>query len=127
MFLDHKTWVRTALLADTAFSALVPAGQVLSAWPNLFSTLPMVTLMSANQANNVFVDDAPMANDLVLELHVFVAYTSSAQPILQALDAVMVKKMWTLNMSRELPEPQQKVRHWVVTYSRDSVNADAMQ
>lgn len=127
MYLDPKTWVRIALLADSSFAALVPASQLLSAWPNIYTVLPMVSVMNANQTNNVFVDNTPMANDLALEFHIFVAYTVSALPIIQALDAVLSKKLWTLNMSRELSEPQQKVRHVVVTYSRDSVNTDAMQ
>jgi hypothetical protein len=124
---DFKSWVRGKLIASTALTALVPAGQILSAWPNVFTTLPMLTLLEAGQSNGQFADNQPFGNDSVLEFHVFTAYTDSTLPISQELDKVLTSLRYTLAMTMEVPEPQQKVRHRVLRFSRESVNLDAMQ
>lgn len=126
MFLDVKTWVYGKLTSNAALLQLVPVTQILSAWPNAFGKVPIVTLMESGQMNGSFADDAAIANDVTLELHVFTAYTVSTTTIAKAVDVVMSGLKFTLTFSSELSEPQTKVRHRVMRYLRGSTTAAEM-
>ena len=126
MFLDAKSWVYGKLTGNGPLTALVPATSMLSAWPNTFVNVPMISYLEGNQSNGDFADNGAVSNDVFIEIHIFTAYTQSTTPIAQAVDAVMSGLRFTLSFSSELPEPQQKVRHRVMKYSRGSVTAETM-
>jgi len=126
MFLDAKSWVYGKLTGNAPLTALVPSASILSAWPNTFVNVPLISYLEGNQSNGEFADDVEIANNVFIEIHVFTAYTQSTTPIAQAVDAVMSGLRFTLSFSSELSEPQQKVRHRVMKYNRGSVTAETM-
>ncbi len=126
MYLDSNSWVYGKLSTNTALLALVPLGQIQRSYPNSFKNTPIVAYTPSNQMNAVVSDNVPVGNDIYVDIHVFVDYTASTTAIAQAVDVVMTGLRFTLSFSSELPEPQNKIRHLIMKYSRGSVNSDSM-
>jgi hypothetical protein len=125
MILDIKTWVIAALNADAVFSGLVPSSSVLSAWPNTFTAVPLVSLMET-QSPGIYLDNQQQAAVSNLDIHVFTAYTVSGLPICAALDTVLQRLGFGLVTMGEIPESQNKTRHRLLRYIRGAISPSVM-
>jgi hypothetical protein len=118
MYLDVNSWIWGKISTNVGLLALCPKSHMTRSWPNSFVAVPILAYMSANQNSGAYAENVPIANSVSAEFHIFVAYTDSHTAIAQALDSVLTGMRFTLAYANELEEPQNKVRHLVLKYTR---------
>jgi len=120
--LDTKVYVYNALKNDAPLvAALGSSTRIQYMYPNDFNTLPIVTYQETNNRNETFYDDAPVADESTIEIHVWTNVSTSA--ISKLVDTVMTGILYARDYAADVPDPDAKIFHKVLRYRR-SITAD---
>jgi hypothetical protein len=104
-------------------AALGTSNNIVRAYPNDASILPIVALIEANNPNSYFVENEPIADNQNLDVHVFTKFDVPTSSISKYVDDLMKSLLYTRDMSQDMDDPSAKVRHKVMKYSRHNIVA----
>ena len=123
--INAKAWVYGKLLANAPLATQMggTTAGVMQEYPDVLNTLPVVVFSESNQVHGYFGDNLPWSYDISIDIHVFTRYDVSTSAISGAIDDLMTSLLFTLMMSQDMDDPNIKVRHKVLKYSRDSLTA----
>ncbi len=123
MILHAAEWIYGELSSDAGVIAALAGGAgVVLIFPNDFETLPVLTYAVTQRVSTQdFWDDAPKANDVTVVLDIYAANDANTTPIMEAVDAVMTRLRFTLDLSLPLGDPSSKTQHMNMRYSRQGV------
>lgn len=123
MILEAAEWIYGEVSADAGvISALAGGAGMVLIFPNNFETLPVLAY-AVNQRTSTmdFWDNQPNANDVTVTFDVYTANDADTTPIMQAVDAVMTRLLFTLEFSQPLGDESSKTQHVNMRYSRQGV------
>jgi hypothetical protein len=120
--LDAKKFLYDALRNDSSLvSVLGSASKIQFMYPNDFNALPIVTYQEIENRNVEFYDNSAFADESVVQVDVWSNTGTTA--IAKLIDAVLLPLLYTREFSADVPEPDAKIFHRVIRYSR-SFTAD---
>ena len=120
--LDTKTFLYNALKNDaTLVSVLGAASKIQFSYPNDFNALPIVTYEEINNRNVEFADNLPYADESTVQVDVWTNTGTTA--IAKIIDTILLPLFYTREFGADVPEPNAKIFHKVLRYSR-SFTAD---
>ena len=122
---DVKKFVYSALKNDATLVGLLgSADKIQFYYPNDFNALPIVTYQEINQSNSDedYYDDFVFAATSEIQIDVWVS-SGSTSTIVKRIDSIMQGLLFNVDYSGDLYEPDTKIQHRVVRYSR-RVTAD---
>lgn len=120
--LDVKAYVYAALKNNTALvTALGSSDRIQFMYPNSFNVLPVVTYEEINNRNVAFYDNVPFADEATIQVDVWANTSTTA--IAKLIDNALLPLLFTRDFSSDVPEPDAKIFHRVMRYSR-VFNAD---
>ena len=118
------SWIYKKFIAYAPLvTAVGTANNIVRAYPNDASILPIVALIEANNPNSYFVENQPIADNENLDVHIFTAFNVPTSTISQYVDDLMKSLLFTRDMSQDMDDPSAKVRHKVMKYSRHNIVA----
>lgn len=123
--LDVKKKVFSSLIGDSALITLLGnASKVQFYYPNDFNALPIVTYQELNQLDESqgYWDNAPNSVASTIQIDVWTSGSSTTN-IAKSVDRVMHGLLFSADFSADLYEPNTKIQHRVMRYSR-SFTAD---
>jgi hypothetical protein len=115
--IDIKGPVGSALAADAPLvAALGAASRVFQGYPDAPAGVPCVGYLILNQPDGPFADDQAIADEVLLEVHVFTAGDVDTLPIAAHVDRVLHGMRFAREFSEDVPEPDDKYQHRVSRY-----------
>ena len=115
--LDSKVYVYGLLKNNTALvSALGSNSKIQFQYPNDFNALPIITFTEENNRNINFFDNQSFADEISIKIDVWSNTSTSA--LSKLVDAVFAPDLWTRGYCADVPEPDAKIFHKVMKYSR---------
>lgn len=116
---NAKALIRTALVADATLTALVPATRILSAWPDVEPTYPIIViqLIDSFVADMSLFDDQPYSDQVSIQIDAWNKPGLSLTAIFNAINAVMEAQRWNRDSAIELVEPETKLQRLTCRYS----------
>ena len=120
MILQAAEWIYGELSTDAGVIAALDGGAgVVLIFPNDFETLPVLTYaVSQSVSLQDFWDNTSMANDVSVVLDIYTANEGNTTPIMEAVDAVMSRLLFTLEFSQPLGDESSRTQHLNMRYSR---------
>jgi hypothetical protein len=125
MLLDVNTWIYSKLNASSQISSL--AGGLVYFYPNDFTKLGVLSYRT-NQQNTImdYFDDIAKSVDVTVDLDYFCDQVTDAQPILEIIEGIMSGLFFNLNLCQPIPEPETKIQHYTLNYTRQGITADCL-
>ena len=125
--LPVKAWVYSKLIADAALlAALGGSGHILDYDPEEKTLFPLVIFLKADESDTLFSDNMPGASDIVFNVEVYTK-ADAAMATTTAIGTAVVNVMQPLLFScrsRDLPDPNQLIRHLHMEFRRAVVAGD---
>lgn len=124
--LDSKSYIYALLTGNSALTtALGSSSKIQYAYPNDFNALPIITFIEENNRNLNFFDNAGFSDEVSVKVDVWTNVSTTA--ISKLVDNVFSADLWTRTFSADAPDPDSKIFHKVLKYSRvltlDDINA----
>jgi hypothetical protein len=115
--LDTKAFAYNTLINNSALvSALGSSAKIQFSWPNDFNALPIVTYIEIDNRNREFYDDAPVADESIIQIDVWANVSTTT--ISKLVDTAMTSVLYSREFSQDVPEPDAKIFHKVLRYRR---------
>lgn len=112
MIFDTKTKFYQTL------TAIPGIPQVVFGWPETFEVMPLVSYQEVGQYVAEWFDNAPLVIDSTMEVHVWTDSGSTTTATMSAISNALTGALWTLTFSADAPEPDTRIRHRVMRFSR---------
>lgn len=120
MLLDIRTWIYSKLNANTTL-----ANKGVYYYPNDLTIVPVWAYReSQRETVQDFFDDTAKAQDVVIDIDVFTPMDTDNQSYLDAVAAVMSGLKFTLDLCQPFAEPETKLMHHTLSYSRQGVTQE---
>jgi len=117
--INAKYTVRNLLINYAPLTALVPANSILADRPETITVFPIITIQTATMRLDAdYKDNVPQSDIIETTVHVWQKPTGSTSVIATAIDDVMTLNLWGMERAIDLVEPDTKVQHKVLNYSR---------
>ena len=117
--INAKSTVRTLLINYATLTALVPVNSILADRPEVITTFPLITIQTETiRLDADYKDNVPQSDIIETTIHIWQKATGSTGAIATAIDDVMVLNLWGMERAIDLVEPDTKVQHKVMNYSR---------
>lgn len=119
-------WILQKLRNDAAMQSVFGAGFIIYLnEPNDFTILPIMTYYEADQGDPIdgWFDNDNVHADEVINFDLWFPKSSDLIPALVAIDGVMKANLFTRKLNSDVPEPNSKIRHRTMQYSRVISNA----
>jgi hypothetical protein len=104
-------------------TALGSANKILRAYPNTVNDLPVLAFMEANNRNESFYDNRPLADSESVDIHIFTAFDVPTSSLSDTVSALMASLLFTRDYQADQDDPSTKVRHKILKFSRDNIVA----
>ncbi len=123
--LNVKAWLVAILKADASLVAsLGTADKIIFEYPNIGETVPVLTYLELNQPDTLFEDDVPMAVTSTIQFDVWTDNGASTSIIAGHVSRIMTSLFFACEYSADLPDPDAKLRHRVMRFSRSLTASD---
>ena len=125
--LDVKTYVYGLLSTNSPLlAALGSVNQIMYYYPHKFDTLPIVTYSETNQKNadDEYFDDLATGIDSEVQIDVWTRLDTSTTTIVKLVDTIMSSAFFNIDFSGDFPEPENRIQHRVLKYSRKFIAGD---
>jgi hypothetical protein len=115
--LDSKKYLYDTLRASSTLTTILgSADKIMQMYPNDFNALPIVTYQELDNRNIEFYDNNPFADESIIQIDVWSNTGTTA--IAKIIDTVLLPILYTRDFSADVPEPDAKIFHKVIRYSR---------
>ena len=119
MILNAKKKLYSQLIADTALvTAVGNVKNIVFAMPNNFNALPVLAYSETSQTPYFWADNAQFGAKVTFDFDIFTAWGVDPQAIAEKLDTVLTANWWALEMSMDFLEPDLKIMHKSLKYTR---------
>lgn len=119
MIINFDPWIYGKLT-----TALSTAARVDYWYPNDFVNLPAVAYHSTQRNSDMdYQDDFAQYTDVTVMLDVYVTQATDDYSIVSTISTLMASLFFNLDMCEPVPDPDSKVLHRALTFSRSGMNA----
>jgi hypothetical protein len=125
MILNVKKWIYAKLIADAALVAAVgDVKRIIYGMPNNFNILPVLSYTESSQVPYFWSDNSQLGATVSFDFDIFTVYGTDPQAIAEKLDAVLTANLWSLEVSMDFMEPDLKIQHKSLKYTRTLSSGD---
>ena len=122
MILTATEWIYSKLSGNAALMALLTGGDLVYFFPNSFEKLPVVCYSVSQYTSDMdFRDDESFANDITVQIDIYVENSDNTTPFMQAIDSVLTGLLLTLDYCNPVGDPSAKTQHVTMRYSRNGL------
>ncbi len=94
-------------------------------YPNSFEKLPVLAYRTSQRTSEMdYQDNEATYTDCTVELDLYTADGTDDTAYCQAIGVLMEGLLFNMDMNEPLPEPETKIRHRHLTYSRQGISND---
>lgn len=113
------------LLNNETITALVPADNIMSAYPAEVEDYPCIIFLDENQSDGEYNDNKAKASDCSVNIHVFSKKLDgyySTSDIAEKICSVMNDDLWHCSKNGEVTDPDPNTEHRVLFFSKSIYN-----
>ena len=108
------------LLTNEKITALVPADNIMSAYPAEVEVYPCIIFLDENQSDTEYWENKPGASSCSVMIHIFSkkldGYATTTE-IAELIAEVMNDKLWNCSHNGETADPDPDVEHRVMAFN----------
>lgn len=108
------------LLTNEKITALVPADNIMSAYPAEVEVYPCIIFLDENQSDTEYWENKPGASSCSVMIHIFSkkldGYATTTE-IAELIAEVMNDKLWNCSRNGETADPDPDVEHRVMAFN----------
>lgn len=113
------------ILSDATITALVPADNIMSAYPAEVEVYPCIIFLDENQSDGEYNDNKAGSSDCSVNIHVFSKKLDgyySTSDIAEKICSVMNADLWHCSKNGEVTDPDPDTEHRVLFFSKSIYN-----
>ena len=113
--------VYNTLLNNNEITALVPAENILNAYPNGIENFPCIIFLDESQSDTEYNDNKPGASSCTIAIHIYSKKVDgfvSTSNVAIAIANVMNNDLWHCSQNGETSDPDPSVEHRVMRFEK---------
>lgn len=115
--LDTKKYFYNLLMNNAALvTALGTDARILDAYPDSFTTFPVLAYSEINSRNLEFFDNVALSDEVTFQVDLF--HTASTTAIAKLINSILEPLLFTRDFSQDVPNTDSKIYHRVMRYRR---------